>query len=507
MSSGILKKCRRYISVILAIVLCTQTLTGCGNSAPQQSGFTTIKEEHIDETKINEEILPEEKIAEEYIAENIITEELLYQYTIDENVIAESYVIECTISDTVEQELLEQLPEELELYQIDWRAVIGKFATGTSVIIVVAVANVATKGKVASIFGIKASDVLTQAVASGTEFDTVIDIMKAKTKTGRIVGVALAAASIAALFNTLKNAGNSTDLKSKALAKYAIEGFADGYMWGAIGAVTFSALDEIIKAIRPQKLKFATGLVGKIDDAGKVIDDSGNVIGEAYTIGQKTVFVDSATNALVTFDKKGNQIANDIEMLGNLQGALPPGRKLITGAKGAARLVVTDDTGTIFKTISRSADGSEIIELVKNGSYTINGYKYTTDNLGRIIKVEFQDMKLKPSGKSRRPIADTLKAIGRGFERNGDDRGHLIADRFMGDNTLSNIVAMDGNINKGQYKMVEDAIAEELEKGNKVRGAISITYPDTKSFRPEGFEYVYNAGSGDIITKIMNYID
>ncbi|WP_051199495.1 DNA/RNA non-specific endonuclease [Butyrivibrio fibrisolvens] len=503
MSKKISKTLYRYVAFLLAFTLCMQVLAGCGSSNSNQSGFTTINEQHINEEHINEEILSEEKIDESYIAENIIAEDLIYEYTIDENTIAESYIIECTISDNIEKKIEEQLPEEAELYQIDWRSVIGKFAIGTSVVLVVAIANVATKGKTIAVFG-TAKSVLTTAVASGTGIDDVSDILKAKSKTGRVIGIALASASIASLLATLKNAGDSGELESKAVAKYAIEGFADGYMWGAIGAITFSALDDLIKSLRPSKLKFATGIVGKIDDAGKVIDESGNVIGDAYTIGKKTMFIDGETNTLVTFDKKGNQIANDIDMLQGLEGALPPDRKLITGAKDATKIVETDDTGTIFKTITRAADGSDVIELIKNGSYTINGYKYTTDSIGRIIKVEFKEMKLKPEGTFRKKIANTISEIGHGFERNGDDRGHLIADRFLGDNSAANIVAMDGEVNKGTYKKIEDAIADEILKGNKVSGSITITYPDSNSFRPESFEYVYNAGAGDVVTNILN---
>lgn len=53
----------------------------------------------------------------------------------DENIISEAYIIEVTISEDVEEEIIAQLPDDFSEYEIDWAAVIGKFAVGTTIII------------------------------------------------------------------------------------------------------------------------------------------------------------------------------------------------------------------------------------------------------------------------------------------------------------------------------------------------------------------------------------
>ena len=92
------------------------------------------------------------------------------------------------------------------------------------------------------------------------------------------------------------------------------------------------------------------------------------------------------------------------------------------------------------------------------------------------------------------PILNTLQEIGRGFQRAGDDRGHLIADQFDGNNTLANIVAMNGELNKGAYKAMEDLWAEAIRNGQHVSGTIELVYSGS-SFRPSTFEVAYSIGT------------
>lgn len=56
-----------------------------------------------------------------------------------------------------------------------------------------------------------------------------------------------------------------------AIKKYAIEGFADGYMWGAVTSV-LSVMHKNFKL--PKSLAMSSGKVGKIALDGTVLDRS-----------------------------------------------------------------------------------------------------------------------------------------------------------------------------------------------------------------------------------------
>lgn len=126
---------------------------------------------------------------------------------------------------------------------------------------------------------------------------------------------------------------------------------------------------------------------------------------------------------------------------------------------------------------------------------------YQTDEYGRIVKVTFDKLTLKDEGRARKIIRNTKEEIGRGFERATDDRGHLIGDRFDGNNTLANIVSMDSSLNQGEYKAMEDIWAESIQAGNNVSGTIELKYSGN-SYRPDTIEVWYDIGKG-IVKKIF----
>lgn len=74
-----------------------------------------------------------------------------------------------------------------------------------------------------------------------------------------------------------------------------------------------------------------------------------------------------------------------------------------------------DDNGKLY----RSGN-----ELVPSNEYEINGYQYKTSENGSIISAE-GTLHLKER-EGRLQIKDSIKDIGKGDEREGDDRGHLI---------------------------------------------------------------------------------
>lgn len=122
-------------------------------------------------------------------------------------------------------------------------------------------------------------------------------------------------------------------------------------------------------------------------------------------------------------------------------------------------------------------------ELIPNNEYTINGYKYTTDDMGRITSAEGQ---VSLRSRDRQIIKDGMEAIGKGSQRDTDDRGHLIADSLNGSNGLENIVPMDRELNRGAFKKLEYRLADAAGNGCEVSYRVEPRYSDD-SHRPSSF--------------------
>ena len=104
-------------------------------------------------------------------------------------------------------------------------------------------------------------------------------------------------------------------------------------------------------------------------------------------------------------------------------------------------------------------------DLLPNNSYEINGYHYETDWLGRILSAKgIIHMKERDS---RLPIRDSIEDIGKGDQKEGDDRGHLIGDQFDGSNGLENMIPQDAEVNRNGFKNLEKELAREVKNGKE----------------------------------------
>ncbi|MBR4472208.1 MAG: DNA/RNA non-specific endonuclease [Oscillospiraceae bacterium] len=445
---------KKTIALLLAVVLCAECLSGCGSKSQSTSQHTYIPEQIISETFVDATTITEENITEELVLENLKQEENTYELTIDESFFCEAYIIEVVVGTNTVEDLRNQLPADIDNYDIDWPAVIGKFAAGTAIIITVGIVHHYTKGATYYFFA-----------------------SPAKVAKDAFVGGAMFAA-----LNTVRNCKDG-ELPRAALKKYIIEGFADGYMWGAICSVGRTLLKNLKL---PTTLKFLDGTKAKIKLDGSVVNAAGEEIGKAY-YSAKGIFIKSVSGDVpYLFNTSGKQLADiGIELLTDMaKGRLPANTIFQLGLDESAQSVMTDAAGTIFQ-----ING----ELLPNITYRLGQATYQTDALGRITKVTFEDLALK-TRTGRLPILNTLQEIGRGFQRVGDDRGHLIADRFSGNNSLANIVAMNGDLNKGAYKAMEDAWAEAIVNGEHVSGTIELAYSGS-SFRPSSFDVAYSIGA------------
>ena len=195
-------------------------------------------------------------------------------------------------------------------------------------------------------------------------------------------------------------------------------------------------------------------------------------------------------------DVAGKQVVNATaeQMAQIAKGTLPPNSIFRLGTSDTAKICRTDAAGIVYRIND---------ELVPNITYKLGTVVYQTDDYGRIVKVTFDELTLKDADRPRKVIQNTLSEIGRGYEKVNDDRGHIIADRFNGNNSLANIVSMDSDLNRGEYKAMEDIWAESIKLGKNVSGTIELKYSG-KSYRPDVLDVWYDIGEGSIEKVFSN---
>lgn len=133
--------------------------------------------------------------------------------------------------------------------------------------------------------------------------------------------------------------------------------------------------------------------------------------------------------------------------------------------------------------------------LKSNEQYEVNNYSYETDRYGRIKRCE-GTLRLE---EGKRNTAHQTRAGGE-YRLENDEGGHLIGRRFGGSAKIDNIVPMDYDVNRYEYKELEDDWAEELEKGNKVDVKIRCKYAES-STRPRAFIVKYKVTDSDGFTR------
>ncbi|EHJ6824682.1 contact-dependent inhibition toxin CdiA [Escherichia coli] len=133
-----------------------------------------------------------------------------------------------------------------------------------------------------------------------------------------------------------------------------------------------------------------------------------------------------------------------------------------------------------------------------NKVYHVDGDKiYKTDAQARPSQVEAT---LSPNVKDRNGYQQ-CKAGKYGLD--GDEGGHLIASIFNGPGEKLNLVPMDGNLNKGAWKQMENTWAKALGEGKEVKVNIQPSYIGD-SVRPAKFKVVYSIDGGRPIEKVFN---
>ncbi len=151
-----------------------------------------------------------------------------------------------------------------------------------------------------------------------------------------------------------------------------------------------------------------------------------------------------------------------------------------------------DDNGRLYRVEN---------DLEANTQYEINSYKYHTDEHGRIKSAEGK-LHIKER-EGRLPIRDSIEEIGKGDQKEGDDRGHLIGDQFDGANGMENMIPQDANINRNDFKNFENELAREVKNEKEVYIKVEPNY-EGDSRRPEAVLVSYSIDGEEGIRVFPN---
>ncbi|MGX7417238.1 DNA/RNA non-specific endonuclease [Carnobacterium gallinarum] len=129
-----------------------------------------------------------------------------------------------------------------------------------------------------------------------------------------------------------------------------------------------------------------------------------------------------------------------------------------------------------------------------------NGYKYSTDNVGRIENAS-GDLVL---GQGERN-AYAQRTVGGSDRLAYDDGGHLIGSQFNGSGQFDNLLPQNSKINRvgGEWYNMEKTWADALKGGSKVVVNIKPTFT-LDSLRPDSFNVEYWIDGEKFIKFIKN---
>lgn len=128
-----------------------------------------------------------------------------------------------------------------------------------------------------------------------------------------------------------------------------------------------------------------------------------------------------------------------------------------------------------------------------NKKVSVGGYEYETDEFARTTKAGGHLQEKNHDGKWK--INVSMDDIGKGDQKETDNRGHLIADTFNGLPDLINLVPQDSILNseQGEYNKLEKTLKEAVNQGKKVYLQVDLKYDENDaSQRPIGFYMTYS---------------
>jgi hypothetical protein len=193
-----------------------------------------------------------------------------------------------------------------------------------------------------------------------------------------------------------------------------------------------------------------------------------------------TTIVNDATRLEATIVKDGERLLVK-EAEGAADNITVIEKDAISGERNLANVI---DEGDLKKLQTTENTGGNIIELKAgnkaegwnaelnkptlkpNTTYKANGYLYETDAEGRVSKVSGQ---LRDEVNDRNKYHQTSSVKKKDGVTGSDEGSHLIASIFKGPGEQINLLPMNGNLNKGAWKQMENLWAKELKAGKTVK--------------------------------------
>ncbi|HDL9606203.1 TPA: hemagglutinin repeat-containing protein [Escherichia coli] len=167
----------------------------------------------------------------------------------------------------------------------------------------------------------------------------------------------------------------------------------------------------------------------------------------------------------------------------------------VTGGMGKSGTSTVTKNIVVVNSGKKGAWNQAMNKPEPNTVYKVDGNKtYQTDALGRTSSVEG----ILVASKSDRNTYQQCKTGKCGSS--GDEGGHLIASIFNGPGEKLNLVPMDGNLNKGVWKQMENTWANALKDGKQVNVKIEPVYTGENK-RPESFSVTYSIDGGRPVIK------
>ncbi len=192
--------------------------------------------------------------------------------------------------------------------------------------------------------------------------------------------------------------------------------------------------------------------------------------------------------AVKALEEGGKLVEDGVKAGKDLQDAV----KLDKGAQDAGKLANAEGSALREVEVASGSKGNWSKELNHPQPNTVyhvdNTNVYRTDEMGRVSRV---DGELSLTNRDR----NTYQQAAAGHSgKPGDEGGHLIATIMNGPGEKLNLVPMNGNLNKGAWKQMENSWAEALKDGKPVAVTIEPVYAG-KSIRPESFNVTYRIGN------------
>lgn len=211
------------------------------------------------------------------------------------------------------------------------------------------------------------------------------------------------------------------------------------------------------------------------------------------------------------YRNENNQISSDY----SLDGVLKYNRTKLDTGKWCKTSFDDNNLAYIKETTVTDKMGIKTYsaELAPEVTIVKGNFSATTDIFGRPILNEIKDLKIKDTG--RENLSSKLRDS---TYKEGDQRGHIIADSLGGTATKENIVAQMSEVNQGKMAQVENIVREYKAQGKKVDYKVKTNYVGSdkrpSSFEPEitvegevielpsGLKKIYNNGEESSLAKV-----